>query len=192
MKRGKGRSSGSPAAQGRVPAGVAWGLLAAWAVHDAEELMTMAGWTRRARPRLERQLPWVPWERLDVSQRHVTTAIGLMGGVMAGAAAMGARTGGRSATFQAVLAGFGWHGAGHLVQAAVTRGYTPGAVTAPVVVIPYALWAWRRLRAAEVPAASGRSSATALVAFPLVLAGVHGLAHVLTRRATVSDGPSGP
>ncbi len=68
----------------------------------------MAGWTRRARPQLERRLP--PWDRLDVSQRHVTTAIGLMGGATAGAAAMGARTGGRSATFQAVPAGFGRHG----------------------------------------------------------------------------------
>ncbi|SDJ20586.1 hypothetical protein SAMN05421874_10159 [Nonomuraea maritima] len=64
----------------------------------------MAGWTRRARPRLERRLP--PWDRLDLSQRRVTTAIGLMGGVMAGAAAMG----GRSATFQAAPAGFGRHG----------------------------------------------------------------------------------
>lgn len=86
---------------------MAWGLPAAWAVHDAEELMTMAGWTRRAHPRPERRLPW---DRLDVSQPHVTTAIGLMGGATAGAAAMGARTGGRSATFQAVPAGFGRHG----------------------------------------------------------------------------------
>ncbi|PZG12026.1 HXXEE domain-containing protein [Nonomuraea aridisoli] len=161
---------------------MAWGLLAAWAVHDAEELATMAGWTRRARPRLERHVPWVPWERLDMSQRHVNTAIALMGGVVAVAAATGARTGGQSATFQAVLAGFGLHGVGHLVQAAVTRGYTPGAVTAPLVVIPYALWGWRRLRQADVPTAAGPSGATALAAFPLVLGGVHALAHVLTRR----------
>ncbi|WP_223190957.1 HXXEE domain-containing protein, partial [Nonomuraea terrae] len=151
-------------------------------VHDAEELATMAGWTRRARPRLERHVPWVPWERLDLPQRHVNTAIGLMGGVIAGAAAMGARTGGRSATFQAALAGFGVHGVGHLAQAAVTRGYTPGAVTAPLVVIPYALWAWRRLREAGVPTSAGPSTATALAAFPLVLGGVHALAHVLTHR----------
>ncbi|MGW4791295.1 HXXEE domain-containing protein, partial [Nonomuraea sp. NPDC004297] len=72
---------------GRVPAAVAWGLLAAWAVHDAEELATMARWTRTARPRLERRLPQVPWERLELSQEHVNVAIGLMGGVVAAASA---------------------------------------------------------------------------------------------------------
>ncbi|MGP3913754.1 HXXEE domain-containing protein [Nonomuraea sp. 10N515B] len=166
---------------GRVPATVTWGLLAAWALHDAEELATMAGWARAARPRLEGRLPWIPWERLEVSQRHVNVAIGLMGGVMAGAAALGARTGGRSPVFQAALAGFGAHGVAHLAQVAVTRGYTPGAVTAPVVVIPFSVWAWRRLRSEGVPARSGRAGLAATVAFPLLLGGVHAIAHALTQ-----------
>ncbi|TMR88990.1 HXXEE domain-containing protein [Nonomuraea basaltis] len=164
-----------------------WGLLAAWAVHDAEELATMARWARAARPRLEERFPQVPWERLEVSQRHVTVAIGLMGGVMAGAAALGARTGGRSAVFQAALAGFGAHGVVHVAQAAVTRGYTPGVATAPVVVIPFSVWAWRRLRTAGVPVRSGRAGAAALAAFPLVLGGVHALAHALTTPRHTND-----
>ncbi|MCF6474915.1 HXXEE domain-containing protein [Nonomuraea sp. MG754425] len=167
---------------------MAWGLLAAWAVHDAEELATMARWTRTARPRLERRLPQVPWERLELSQQHVNVAIGLMGGVVAAASAMGARTGGRSAVFQAALAGFGVHGATHLAQAALARGYTPGLVTAPVVVIPYSLWAWRRLRRAGVPA---QRPGPAVAAFPLVLAGVHALAHALTTRRR-TPGPPPP
>ncbi|MEW9548869.1 HXXEE domain-containing protein [Nonomuraea sp. NPDC050783] len=162
-----------------------WGLLAAWAVHDAEELVTMARWLRAARPGLEERFPAVPWRRLEVSQAHVTVAIGLMGGVMAGAAALGARTGGRSAVFRTVLAGFGAHGVGHLAQAAVARGYTPGVVTAPVVVIPFTLWAWRRLRAAGVPLdGGGRTAVAGLAALPVVLGGVHALAHVLTGRRT--------
>ncbi|MGW6499815.1 HXXEE domain-containing protein [Nonomuraea angiospora] len=164
-----------------VPSAVTWGLLAAWAVHDVEELATMAGWTRSARPRLEERLPWVPWERLEVSQRHVNVAIGLMGGVMAGASALGARTGGRSPVFQAALLGFGAHGVMHLAQAAVTRGYTPGAVTAPVVVVPFSVWAWRRLRAEGVPVRTGASGWAGLAALPVVLAGVHTAAHALTR-----------
>ncbi|WP_406673116.1 HXXEE domain-containing protein [Nonomuraea sp. N2-4H] len=164
---------------GRVPAGVAWGLLGAWVVHDAEELATMARWTRQARPRLESCFPGVPWERFEVSQAHVNAAIGLMGGVVAGAAALGARTGGRSPVFQAALAGFGVHGVLHLAQAALVRGYVPGVVTAPLVVLPYAVWAWRRLRAAEVPVTSRTGG---LAALPLVLAGVHALAHALTGR----------
>jgi hypothetical protein len=122
----------------------------------------------------------VPWERLEVSQRHVNVAIGLMGGLMAGASALGARTGGRSPVFQAALAGFGLHGVTHLAQAAITRGYTPGVVTAPVVVIPFSVWAWRRLRAAGVTDGPGPSSLWAAAAVPMVLGGVHALAHVLT------------
>ncbi|MEV4472914.1 HXXEE domain-containing protein [Nonomuraea sp. NPDC049504] len=172
---------------GRVPAGVAWGLLGAWVVHDAEELVTMARWTREARPLLESRFPGVPWERLEVSQAHAATAIGLMGAVVAGAAAMGARTGGHSPSFQTALAGFGVHGVVHLAQAALFRGYTPGVVTAPLVVLPYAVWAWRRLRAAGVPTTSKPSG---LLALPLVLAGVHALAHALTSRRPSPQGRS--
>ncbi|RSN16276.1 HXXEE domain-containing protein [Nonomuraea sp. WAC 01424] len=161
-----------------------WGLLGAWVVHDAEELATMAGWVRRARPRLERLYPGVPWERFELSQAQVNVAIGLMGGVMAGVSALGARTGGRSPVFQSVLAGFGLHGVVHLAQAAATRGYTPGVATAPVVVIPFSVWAWRRLRQAGVVAAPGRAGVAGLAALPLVVGGVHAAAHLLTRRRT--------
>ena len=77
-----------------VPLGVTWGLFAAWAVHDLEELCTMAGWVDRARPRLEHDMPWVPaavWDRMSVSQEHAATAIGVMGCVVASASARGAR-----------------------------------------------------------------------------------------------------
>ncbi|MFG3440644.1 HXXEE domain-containing protein [Nonomuraea sp. NPDC047897] len=177
---------------GKVPAAVTWGLLAAWAVHDAEELATMARWTREARPWLAERYPQVPWERLEVSQRHASVAIGLMGGVVAGAAALGARTGGRSRTFQTALAGFGAHGVVHLAQAAAVRGYTPGAVTAPLVVLPFTAWAWRRLRAAGVPVRGGAATWAGLAALPLVLGGVHALAHTLTRPRPPRDAAPRP
>ncbi|WP_067968161.1 HXXEE domain-containing protein [Nocardiopsis trehalosi] len=167
----------------RVPAAATWGLLAAWAVHDAEELATMPGWARRARPRLEAALPWVPgrvWDRMDVSPAHAATAIGLMGAIVAAAAADGARTGGRSAFYQAALTAFGLHAVTHAAQAAALRGYTPGAVTAPLVVAPFSLWAWHRLRRAGVPAAP--VSPGALLLLPAALGAVHGAAALLTRR----------
>jgi hypothetical protein len=121
---------------------------------------------------------------MEMSQAHAGVAVGLMGGLMAVASGLGARTGGRSAVFQAALAGFGVHGVVHLAQAALFRGYTPGVVTAPIVVIPYSVWAWRRLRRAGVPA---RGPGAAVATFPLLLAGVHALAHALTaRRARLS------
>ncbi|MEV6110640.1 HXXEE domain-containing protein [Streptomyces sp. NPDC051940] len=118
--------------ENRVPAAVSWGLLAAWILNDAEELATMARFG-------------------GLPQRRVNTAIGLMGVLVAAAAADGARTGGRSAFFRTSVAGFGLHGFTHLASAAVLRRYTPGLATAPTVVIPYAWWAARRLRAAGMP-----------------------------------------
>ncbi|MFI6643648.1 HXXEE domain-containing protein [Streptomyces sp. NPDC050504] len=158
---------------------VTWGLFAAWAVHDAEELATMARWIERARPGLQERFPRVPaavWERTEISQREVNVAIGAMAGVFAAASAAGARTGGRSRFFRTVLVGFGLHGAVHLAQAALYRGYTPGVLTSPTVVVPYALWAVRRLRAAGVEVETVRSAAGGLVYFPVAVAGVHALA----------------
>ncbi|WP_203231377.1 HXXEE domain-containing protein [Nocardioides caldifontis] len=159
---------------GLLPPAVTWGLFAAWAVHDLEELCTMAGWGDRARPRLERNVAWVPpavWRRMSVTQEHATLAIAVMGGVMASASASGARTGGRSPWFQAVLAGFGLHAVPHVASAALTRGYTPGVVTAPTVVGPFALWAWRELRRAGVPIAT--IPPAAVVLGPAVVLGAH-------------------
>ncbi len=168
----------------QLPRSVTWGLLAAWVVHDAEELCTMPGWADRARPRLERTLPGVPvqtWHRLSVSRPHAAVAIGLVGAFVGAAAARGARTDGASPLFQATLAGFGWHAVPHVASALVTRGYTPGALTAPTVVAPFAAWAWSRLRRAEVPIAPIPRSAALLV--PGVVVGAHVAASGLLRLA---------
>lgn len=73
-----------------------------------------------------------------------------MGLIVLAASARGAQTGGRSPFFQSALFGFGAHGFGHLALTALHRGYTPGVATAPTVVIPYSLWAWRELGRAGV------------------------------------------
>jgi uncharacterized protein with HXXEE motif len=130
----------------RLPRGATWGLLAAWAVHDAEELVTMPGWADRARLRLERTVPRVPArvrDGLAVSRPHATVAIGLVGAVVTAASARGARPDGPDPLYQAALAGFGWHAVPHVASAVVTRGYTPGVLTAPTVIVPSALWARR-------------------------------------------------
>ncbi|MDA8371928.1 MAG: HXXEE domain-containing protein [Nocardiopsaceae bacterium] len=177
-----------------VPAAATWGLLVAWALHDAEELATMPGWVRRRRSHLEARLPWVPssvWDRMDLSRAHTTTAIALVGGIVAAAAADGARTGGRSPLYQGVLTVFGLHTVTHLAQAALTRGYTPGVVTAPLIAAPFSLWAWRRLRRAGVPATGPGVGALALL--PVVAGGAHGLAGLITRAAhprTTRRGPT--
>ncbi|GAA1596647.1 HXXEE domain-containing protein [Kribbella hippodromi] len=148
---------------------VAWGLLAAWILHDLEELATMPSFSRS--PDLPQPLPKV----LPMSGGEAATAIGLTGIVMAAASAAGARTGGRSKLFQASLLGFGWHAGTHIAQSVVLRRYTPGLVTTPLVVIPYSVWAWRRLKAAEVPVAPADRR------LDIALAAVVPLAHVVAR-----------
>ncbi|WP_329026083.1 HXXEE domain-containing protein [Streptomyces sp. NBC_00690] len=155
-----------------------WGLFAAWTLHEAEEAAVMARWLRQNLPRLQERFPRVrqeTWDRLrdDMTPGRVRTAIGLMGLVMAAAAADGHRTGGRSRLYQAALAGYGWHGLIHLGQSLALRGYTPGVATAPVVVLPFSLWAWRELLRSDVPHDLGRASAAAAVLFPVGLATAH-------------------
>ncbi len=176
-----------------LPATVTWGLLAAWAVHDSEELATMGGWVDRARPRLRAHLPWVPervWDRLRVSPAQAGIAIGLMGAVMATAAARGASTGGRSRFYQAALVGFGAHAGGHLAQAVLTRGYTPGVVTAPLVVAPFSWWAWRRLGAAGVRRDDRATAVGAALLLPAA-ALCHAVARRLAPAPTSRSGDSG-
>lgn len=144
-----------------------WGLLLAWTVHDAEELLTMSRFSRNS-PK------WLP----EVSQAHVSTAIALMGGLVAAASAAGARTGGRSGLYQTVLVGFGLHSVTHVVQAVALRRYTPGLVTAPLVVAPFSLWALRTLREHEVEV---RSSGRSFLWFPVALGGVHAAAALACR-----------
>ncbi|MFE0761376.1 HXXEE domain-containing protein [Streptomyces smyrnaeus] len=137
-----------------VEVGVTLGLFAAWALHDAEEVAMMPHWTRTRLPELRERIPGVPealWTRLEsMDGRRFATAVGVMAVIVAAAAADGYRTGGRGGFYQGALTGFGLHGFLHLAQAAATRGYTPGSVTSPLLVIPFTAWARKRLRAAGV------------------------------------------
>ena len=104
-----------------------------------------------------------------------------MGILVAAAAADGARTGGRSVFYQAVLAGFGIHSVFHVGQTVLARGYTPGLVTAPLVVAPFSLWAWQQLdRAGVVTQDAGPTVLVVLVLLPAALVGIHALAGLIT------------
>ncbi|MET9257160.1 HXXEE domain-containing protein [Streptomyces sp. NPDC003717] len=135
-------------------AAVTFGLLAAWAVHDAEEVALLPGWLRRNVPGLRERFPGVPeavWRRAEaVDGREFAVAVGVMGSVVASLSAAGWLTGGRSAAYQTALNAFGLHGLVHLAQSAAVRGYTPGSATSPLVVVPFTLWARGRLRRAGV------------------------------------------
>ncbi|MFJ8544243.1 HXXEE domain-containing protein [Streptomyces sp. NPDC093586] len=133
---------------------VTLGLLAAWALHDIEELAVMPGWWRRNLPVLRERYPTVPeavWRRAAPTEpREFAAAVGAMAVIVASASVAGRLTGGRSAFYQSVLNAFGLHGLVHLAQAGLVRGYTPGSATSPLLVVPFTLWARHRLRRAGV------------------------------------------
>lgn len=165
---------------------VTLGLLAAWIVHDAEEVAAVPTWVRTRLPELRRRYPSVPdvvWRQLEVDGREFALAVGVMGGFVAAVAVDGMRTGGRSAAFQAALTGFGLHGVVHLAQAALARGYTPGSVTSAAVVVPYTLWARAQLRRHGVLRPARASDAVVgLGLAAAATAGAHAVARALLRR----------
>jgi hypothetical protein len=154
-------------------------LSVAWAIHDAEELLTMARWSRQARARLASRYPWIPdrvLHVLDVLPGQIPIGIGLVGVPMTAAAMAGAATHGRSRFYQAALLGFGAHGVGHMVQSIAYRGYTPGVATSPALVVFTVVW-WRHLEADGVAGDVDR-----VLSMATLLAPVAPAAHVLARR----------
>jgi hypothetical protein len=159
---------------------VTGGLLGAWLVHDAEEWITMPGWSRRVASR-HPGLPRALIAMLPTSRLEATIAIGTIGLIIAAAAVAGLSTGGRSAFFQLVLVAFGLHSAVHVLQSALVREYTPGVVTAVLVVAPYSWWAWLQIRHARVDSVAGASWTSAIVLFAVVVSGARLIALVVRR-----------
>lgn len=172
---------------GGVGAAVTLGLLAAWVAHDLEEVVTVPGWARNQVPELRGRFPRVPermWQRLEsIDGREFATAVAGMAVVVTAAAADGHRTGGRSDFYQRALNAFGLHALMHVAQSAAVRGYTPGVVTSPLVVIPFTLWARDRLRQTGVlRPTQPRDVLEGLLLAAAATAGTHAVARRILRR----------
>lgn len=166
---------------------ISLGLFAAWAVHDAEELVTMAPTSRRVFRQLPDFLP-IPQSLRErgLSQKHVNVSLGLMAVPVALSAAAGVKTNGLSPWFRGGLLAFGVHGFTHLLSSVATRSYTTGVATAPVVILPYWFIARRVLQQHGVESSTRGVIATALAAIPLTV-GVH-----LISAALLQEGSLGP
>lgn len=137
----------------------------------------MPGWTQRAADELDRQGLAVYGRLLRRSRGEIWTAIGLVGIPFAVAAALGARSGGRSAVYQGALLGYGLHALPHLGASIALRGYTPGVATTPLLVAGFSLAAAGELLRQRVPL---RPAAGALT---IALGAWVPVSHALARRA---------
>lgn len=167
------------------------GLFAAWALHDAEEYLTMAPTSREVFSGLPEQLP-IPEEFRErgISQVHVNLAMSAMGAVVAASAASGVRSGGRSTLFRGGLLAFGLHGFTHIASCLVAGRYTTGVVTSPLVVIPYWLWARRVLKQHGIRPEDPKAVVTTLAVFP-ALAGIHALVRKILGEGSLGSEISG-
>lgn len=160
----------------RVPRWVTWGLLAAWTVHDIEELASMPEWTRKAQGHT---IFGVPTPIPEISQQQAAVSIGITGAMVAVAAREGAQTGGRSRLFQCALSAFGWHSVSHVVLSVIWRGYTPGIATVVPVIVPFYLLARTELKRQGVAVDNRRLAPGTLILFLLTLAIAHSAARMV-------------
>jgi uncharacterized protein with HXXEE motif len=134
-------------------------------VHDAEEIATVASWM----PNHRAELPAAVQPLAMVTTRQFTFAVivlflGLLAATMH--AVPRARVGTRSLPFLLMVGAFVANGVTHLAQAAVFRGYTPGLLTAVLLVIPYGIGLGEQLRASGL---ASRRMWLAMVALGAVL-----------------------
>lgn len=154
-----------------APRWATWGLLAAWAVHDIEELITLPKWSNENQSRSI--LFGLVSPVRPLSPMQAGTAIGLTGITIAVASAAGARTHGRSRLYQCTLAAFGWHSVSHAASVLLYRSYIPGALTVVPVVIPFYLLARAELRRHGIARTAGDIAPGAVVLFATTLAAAH-------------------
>jgi Protein of unknown function with HXXEE motif len=161
----------------RIPLATA-GLFVAWIMHDVEELLTMSNTSRTLVQQLPDLMP-IPGSIREqgLTTRYLATGIATIGLIVAAAAVRGYRTQGRSVFYQNALLAFGLHGLGHIAASLLTRGYTSGVLTAPMVVL-FWLWATRALEEAGVPNRRSLPVAIGLLAGSLAVG--HFTAYLLT------------
>lgn len=137
---------------------VCWLLPVAFLVHDLEELVTMPSWVAAHRAQLAALAGGVGLgegavDGLVLTVPALAVAMGLVLLVFVGVTWLVTRTRGRAPwlfVYALVLGGFFLHGFTHLGQVVYFGSYTPGSVTAALVVIPGSLYLYVRLAGARV------------------------------------------
>jgi hypothetical protein len=121
-----------------------WAGPVAFVIHDAEEIATIERWLEMHAA----QLPPIVQPLIGITTRRFAAAVVLLLVGFTLAAAHGARRAHRhlpSIPFLLVAGAFAANGATHLAQAAYFGGYTPGVLSAILIVLPYSVGLGRSL-----------------------------------------------
>jgi hypothetical protein len=134
---------------------VLWLLPVSWLIHDLEEIATVDRRSRRWDLRESNDLTsvnrWIVGA-VASTRRQFTIAVALVGCVMTGATIAGVvdPNGIGIRIYTTILGGYLFHAFVHVGQSIVFRGYTPGLVTAVLVVIPVSAGLYWRLLSAQL------------------------------------------
>lgn len=135
-----------------------WLLPAAFVVHDSEELFTLPSWIATHHTRLAAVLRHVSMGevvlgRLPTTFAQTASAIAVLLTIFGLVTWCAQRAEGRGVwqlAFMVLLGGFFLHGFIHLAQAIYFGEYTPGVITAGLVVVPVSLYLYLRLDRARL------------------------------------------
>lgn len=158
-----------------------WLLPLVFVIHDGEEVLTMASWIRGNAPLLQKigssnSLAAYAVANLPAHWREVAGAAGFELLLLLGATillAVQKRKGAGLFLYTAMLGGFTLHVLTHLLQALWFGGYTPGVITAVVVIPPASFVMYKQLHRATgltLSAAFWNALAGGLLLLPVVLA----------------------
>ena len=148
---------------------VIWAFPLAFLIHDLEEIVTMERFRREKRERFPKFLRNVT----AITTRQFILAVGVLFALTLLASDLATQSSRQMDLFTIGLAIFLVHVFGHVGQSLFLRTYTPGVITAVLVVLPYSLYGFHRLFTAQL--IDGTSFTTvvlvgALLFVPLVLA----------------------
>jgi len=159
---------------------VIWAFPLAFLIHDLEEIVTMERFRRENRERFPKFLRNV----VAITTRQFILAVGVLLALTLLASYLATRSLQQMDLFTTGLAIFLVHVFGHVGQSLFLRTYTPGVITAVLVVLPYSLYGFHRLFTAHLIDDTSFTTGVlvgALLFVPLVLAASQ-LGKLLLRR----------
>ncbi len=124
-----------------------WSFPAVFLVHDWEEILTAERFWRENRDSLP--IPATIKDRIEITTPQMAAAVSCIFGIVLSASYLAAkspiRAGSRIEFFSTAVAVLFLNALQHAAQSLVIRKYTPGAVSALSVSLPYSVYVFHRL-----------------------------------------------